>query len=328
MSNTITPRENLERFFRRESVRWMPTHGDILSFRPRMHPDNYATHLVVDAEPAPEYDSDVAIGWFGLEWQFVPQAGGATVRPGHPTLTDMSEWEKVISIPDLDELDWEGSAKINHDYLAASDKMREVACLSGLWERLISLMDVDNAAIAMIDEDQQEGVHRFFSAMCDMYDEMIDRYARYYSLDMLMMHDDWGSQRAPFFSLDTCREMLVPYLKRIVDACHRNGLRFELHCCGKNELLVPAMIEAGVDLWCGQPMNDFDMLTEKYADSCLAFGVLTPVLPEDAAEEELRAAARAFFDHYKDRRAIITERRSDPRIIKLVREISESYYAS
>ena len=35
-------------------------------------------------------------------------------------------------------------------------------------------------------------------------------------LDGVLFHDDWGSQRAPFFSLDVCMEMVAAYLKQIV----------------------------------------------------------------------------------------------------------------
>jgi len=241
----------------------------------------------------------------------VPQVGGATVKPGKPALTDICNWREQIAMPDLDAMDWEGSAAKNKAFLDTT-QARELCMLSGLWERLISLMDVDNAAVALIDEDQQEGVHDFFSTLCDLYDELIDRYATYFDLDMIVMHDDWGTQRAPFFSLDTCREMIVPYMKRVVDACHRNGLIFELHCCGMNETLVPAMIEAGVDLWCGQTMNDFEKLSAMYPDSCLSFGVTLPPLDESATEDEVAALAKQYFNTYKDRRAVFTG--LDPRM--------------
>ena len=326
----VSPRENIKLYFERKKPYWIPVMGmmgEVLGFRPRMHPDNVATHLVVDGEGPMEYaPGNVQEGWFGLMWQFVPLVNGATVRPGAPTVPDMARWEEYVHIPDLDEMDWERSAEANRAWFAASDQFHEVCCLSGLWERLISLCDVEGAAVALIDEDQKEGVHRFFSALCDMYEDMIARYARYFDLDMLLMHDDWGTQNAPFFSLDTCREMIVPYLKRIVDACHRNGLRFELHCCGQVEALVPAMIEAGADIWCGQTLNDYVRLSGLYPDTCLTFGMTLPAPAEDATEEELRTAARDFVELCKDRRLVLNGA-TDPRLQALVYEESRKYYA-
>ena len=43
---------------------------------------------------------------------------------------------------------------------------------------------------------------------------MISHYMEGLTIDGVMFHDDWGSQRAPSFSPATCREMIVPYLKR------------------------------------------------------------------------------------------------------------------
>jgi hypothetical protein len=34
---------------------------------------------------------------FGIEWEYIPAAGGSMVRPGKPFLEDANEWkEKVV----------------------------------------------------------------------------------------------------------------------------------------------------------------------------------------------------------------------------------------
>ena len=149
----------------------------------------------------------------------------------------------------------------------------------------------------MVDSEQQDAVKALFDRLCDMYEEMIDLFIQYYDMDVFFFHDDWGTQRAPFFSLDLIREMLVPYLKRLVDYCHSKGCCLELHCCGKNELIVPAMIEAGVDAWSGQPINDKDMLFREYGDQ-FVFGIEFPPLPQDASDEECLKSAKEYFDKY------------------------------
>ena len=182
----ISPRENLELLFNGETPYWMPVVGmrgwDVHVFRPRLFPDNVATHLVYDAQPQIPYESHLCKGWFDLEWEFVPQAGGATVHPGKPKVPSMVNWEDYISLPDVESLDWAGSAEINREYLK-TDNVRQIAFLSCLWERLISLMDVENAAVALIDEEEQEGVHRLFDRLCDMYDKMIGKAKQYYDID-------------------------------------------------------------------------------------------------------------------------------------------------
>ena len=92
--------------------------------------------------------------------------------------------------------------------------------------------------------------------------------------------------------------MILPYLKRVIDACHANGMKFELHSCGKNETMVPNMIEAGVDLWCGQEVNDFEKLAHEYKDAPIVFGIPAPAIPEGATQEEIDAIAADILERY------------------------------
>ena len=51
----------------------------------------------------------------------------------------------------------------------------ELCLLDGFWERLISLMDVSGAAIALVDEDQKDALHAFFDRYADHMIECIRR---------------------------------------------------------------------------------------------------------------------------------------------------------
>ena len=298
----ITAKENFRLFYTTRKPYWIPSTGwgacDMNQFRPRILLENVVNHIVCDGEDPIEYtDLVMKSDWFDLEWEFVPVTGGATVRPGFQKVPDMSHWEDYISIPSLDQLDFEDSARKNARFLD-TPQLNTLSGVAGPWERLISLMDVADAAMALIDEDQQEGVKRFFDQYTDM---IIDYYRRTKAtcpIDAINIHDDWGHQNGPFFSLDTAREMLVPYLKKLTDAAHEMGLFFDLHSCGKNERLDPAYIEAGVDSWSPQPINDVYMLAEQYKDAPIAFGVQSIPLPENASETQLREAADEWFETY------------------------------
>jgi hypothetical protein len=172
--------------------------------------------------------------------------------------------------------------------------------MTGFFERLISFMDFDGAALALIDEDQKDALHELFDALADLYIKMIDKYIWAYNINALSFHDDWGAQKAPFFSLATVREMIVPHLKKVVDYCHSRGLIFDMHSCGKNEMLVPAYIEAGCDSWGGQTINDRPLIYAQYAgqliitmDSDLQIVPNEPVDPEEA-----KASAKRFVDKF------------------------------
>ena len=163
----------------------------------------------------------------------------------------------------------------------------------------MSLLGVEEAAMALIDEDDKEDVKEFFDALCVFYDKLIDKYKTYFNPDIILFHDDWGTQRSPFFSAATTREMFLPYLSRLVESCHSRGIIFELHSCGFNEPNVPVMLEAGVDIWTGQQMNDTKKLIELYGDKLL-FQVEAPVFLPGTPKEEIVKTAEAFFENYKD----------------------------
>ncbi|MCL1802667.1 MAG: hypothetical protein FWG30_03350 [Eubacteriaceae bacterium] len=326
----ISPKENLKLFFGGKTPYWIPKvgfgGGDLKGFRPRLHPDNVVTHIITDGEPPMQFPENIMrSSWFELDWEFVPSANGATVHPGNPKVPDISRWEDYVSIPDLDSLDWDSCARNNADFMD-TDKAVELGILTGFWERLVALCDVDKAAMALIDEDDKEGVHRLFDKIADMHIGYITRMKEICDIDGVLIHDDWGHQNAPFFSLETAQEMLVPYLKRVVGHCHSLGLFYEQHSCGKCEILVPAYVEAGVDVWCGQPMNDFDRLSEEYISEHIAFGMPGPVIAEGTPDEQIREIAKDWVEKYKDRRVVLTQFGLSPIFTDAVYEYSRKAY--
>ena len=61
------------------------------------------------------------------------------------------------------------------------------------------------------------------------------------------------------------------------------------------------MIEAGVDMWGGQPMNDKKMLCEKYGDKII-LGVSPTNLTTESTDEEIRAAYEKYVEDFIDYR--------------------------
>lgn len=293
----LTPRENYLRLFRNEPVEWTPSLLDARMFTPSIIPENIVRGLVIEQNPFPE-EKYGGTGWFGVEWYYDPNAKGSMEK--NRLLGDISEWEEKIVFPDLDSYDWEGCARANAEYLK-TDKMLYTMLYTGYFERLISFMDYADAAVALVDEDSQEYVHRLFDRLTDFYIDFVQRMHRHFGVERFLVHDDWGTQRSPAISPETHREMIMPYVRRLVAAFHEEGIIYEQHSCGMIEPMVPALIDAGVDTWSSQRgANDIDKLIEQYGDR-FVFGVSAPPY-NSAGDEATRADIAEFISKYKDKR--------------------------
>jgi len=294
----VPPRDNVIALYKGELPLWIPAGSDRRSMTPRIDPDNIARCFVFDAQPLAEEEMTGGFDKHGIEWVYIPVARGSMVKPGNPLLKDANDWESVVPFPDLDAWDWAGSIAANKPALDSDDRALTITIMTGFFERLISLMDFDKAAVAMIDDEQKDAVKALFNRLADLYIDMLQRYKKAYDPVILCLHDDWGSQRSPFFSLATVREMIVPAISRVSAAAHEADMFFDIHSCGKNELLVPAYIEAGCDSWGGQSMNDKAMLHEKYGDK-LIIGLEPDItFTPDTTDEEAVAAAKRFVQRF------------------------------
>ncbi|NLW71145.1 MAG: hypothetical protein GX061_08710, partial [Eubacteriaceae bacterium] len=295
----ISPKENFKRVFSGQKPVYIPLLSDMTAFSPGILPDHRVRAWALEMDSSLPGDPNCKGGedMFGVFWEYVPVTGGSMVRPGEPKIPDITRWEEYITFPDISLWDWEGSAQRNKA-ITETDRPLRIWLMNGLNERLISLMDFKNVMIAYVDEEQKEGVKRFYNALCDFYDELIYRYRKYYGADVLMFNDDWGTQKGPQFSPDTAREMLVPYMRRIVESCHKNDMHFELHCCGKNEKLTEVIVEAGVDIWLPQEdLNDMEAIFNASKDSGM-YMLLPSGTNPDMSDEQVYEAAEIFMEKY------------------------------
>ncbi len=282
----VTPRENMAAVFYDKKPFWMPTGSESRMIGPDSYNDNLGRGMGHDNKDA-----------FGIEWEWIPAVGGSIVRPGSPFMTDVNEWREKVRFPDIDSWDWEAEAekqKIDGRF------PYQCSLINGFWfERLISFMDFAPAAMALIDEEQQDAVKELFQATTDFACRVVDKICEYWPmLDGFNIHDDWGAQKAPFFSLDVAYEFFVPYMKQLTDHIHSKGRYATLHSCGHVDTRVQCFIDGGFDSWDPQAMNDIHMLYEKYGDK-IVLGVYPDKFdPVTTPEDEQRRLAREFVDEF------------------------------
>ncbi|NTW72769.1 MAG: methyltransferase [Eubacteriaceae bacterium] len=268
-------------------------------FNPNFIPDNVSRAFVFDHSFVPGV-SNLCAGkdMFGIQWEYEESAGGSMVRPGNPLLTDMNDWTDKVVWPDINTWDWEGAREKNKEYFV-QDKLVITWIFSGFFERLISFMDFENAAMALIDDEQEDAVKGFFDRLSDLYIQMIDKYVTHFpEIDVFYVHDDWGAQKDTFFSPSAAKELIVPYMRKVTDFIHEKGKLAEFHSCGMNEKQIKNIIDAGWDVWTPQTMNDTQKLYEEYGDQII-IGVMPELFdPKTKSEEEQRAYAREFANKF------------------------------
>lgn len=296
----ISDKEAVKRMFRREPVWQCCGMGvEYFSFNPAVNPDNIARAYVIDATARKDKQGQAGgKDMFGIEWEYEPSVGGSMVRPGNVFAETADELLEKTVWPDVDAWDWAGSAEANKNFLS-KEKFNIVWFMNGWYERLIAMMGFENAAVAMIDEEQQDDVKTFFDKLTDLYIRIAEHYIESYpGLDGFYVHDDWGSQRETFFAPSVAKEMIVPYMRRFTDFLHSKGLFCDLHSCGMNMRQVPNFIEAGWDSWRPQLMNDAGELYELYGDKIIIAVPPETYDPETTSPEEQRAYARAYAEKY------------------------------
>jgi len=143
--------------------------------------------------------------------------------------------------------------------------------------------------------------HRLFRAMTDFYKRVIERSATELKLDGMFTSDDLGTQRGPFFSLDTFREFYKPYYKEVIDTAHDNGMHFWLHTCGNIELFMEDFIEIGLDVI--HPIQKYTMdekaIAGRYQDRiCIWSGFDVQQTIPWGTPEEVRKEVRFLLDTY------------------------------
>jgi len=281
-----TAKENYHSTFKDKDQVWMLDGSGSMMFAPNVIPDNIARAFSVEANRlAPSGGKDM----FGLDWVYEPTVGGSIEDPTKPVLfDDANDWEEKIVWPDIDSWDWKGSGEANKEYLN-TDKYVSLWFLNGCWfERLISFMGFENASIALIDEDQQDAVKALFEKTTDLYIRLVDKCCETYGdgFDAFTVHDDWGSQKDCFFSPQVGKEMIVPYMKKLVDHIHSKGKVADLHSCGCLNKQIANFVEAGWDSWIPMSMNDTHKMYEDFGDKMVISVVADPFDPATTSEAE------------------------------------------
>jgi hypothetical protein len=117
----------------------------------------------------------------------------------------------------------------------------------------------------------------------------------------LFVADDWGTQAGPFVSAKLFGEFFAPRYRTIFAAIHACGWHVILHSCGRINLLVPSLIELGVDVLNMQQSRNYGLVEfgEQFRGKVcfLATVDIQSTMPR-GIEQEIREEARLLVRHW------------------------------
>ncbi len=283
MSNTSNGRDNLLAVYRHERPPRLPRNGDTAFM---MFPGDWSM------EPEQGFD------WWGVHWTVIPLAGQMVTETGSHSITDLTTWREQMKIPDpYTACDWPEIAKVRSAHWNRDTQMGALIMLEGHFERMHSLMGFENALISFYDEDCQDAIRDLFSEITAYKFKCLDIAKKYFNPDVIVFHDDWGTDRNMFFNPLIWHEYIKPELKKVVDETHRLGMRFEMHSCGHIQETVESLVEEiGIDSiqTLQYPQNDIRMIKNNWGDRLVIRGGYDGqlIMSPGVTDEEIRASAR------------------------------------
>jgi hypothetical protein len=288
----ISPRENFQRVLKRDHPLWVPNSANDF---------NYVLGGDLTGLPDLRFDFTERCDWtdlFGCVWEYVPSAGGSMLKPHQaPVLDDITEWEKKIVWPDLDEERIKRSCeKVMSRPDFHPEKMNYYDLGQGCTERLVAVLGgYTEAMLALAVEP--EACREFMCELSRFHCRMLDKIARYFPTDMIMYHDDWGTERESFFGEKMMEEVVYEPSEIIFRHVKESGITMLFHTCGCVKRFVPYMVSLGADfLQLQSRANDIKAYKEQYGDK---LGFDLPMLGA-TSEEVVQNVRQNVQDFAKD----------------------------
>lgn len=263
----VTPLENFRLAAARKTPYWMP--NALMDGQSLMGQD-LVTGNVRGMQSSADFSRIVTENycfkdWFNTEWTWVTSAGGAMLKPGTCLCDDITQWEKKVLFPDLNEWDF---TTVRDKFMKTYDpaKVMHINIGLGLTERLVSVLGgYTEAMLALAVEP--EAVRDFLNRFAGFTIEYFDLIASLYPVNMITYHDDWGTEKDTFFSEKMMEELVFEPTKRIVDHIKSKGVIFEFHSCGNITRFIPYMIALNMDfLQIQRRAVDMPAMKKKYGD--------------------------------------------------------------
>ena len=246
----IPERENLLLAFEHKRPVWMPNfEGD--------------SQIACNGTAMPggfTEDKEVRTNFLGIPFCYSEAQKSAT--PCGAVLSEVINWEKELVLPDIESLGLKENAAgyVRDENLVVGGHL-DSAC----FEQLHMLEGFEQALIDLITEPA--ACRNLFEALVDFELNIFKKQHSLYNFDYILYHDDWGTQRGPFFSIDLFKEAILPPTIRLAKGIKAQGVKLVFHNCGLIDNFIPFLVEdIGADGLQIQTINNIEHIISTYGD--------------------------------------------------------------
>ncbi len=212
----------------------------------------------------------------------------------------------ALSIKDLEAYPWPENDWF--DYSNIRNELEEwkdfsiMATGASVFQHATYLRGMDTLMMDMMTDPEMANF--VLDKFCDFYYEY---YCRLFEvagdlIDVFALADDLGMQNTLLISPEMFEEFVAPRLKRMAELAHSYDIKLLLHTCGNIEILIPRLIELGVDILDPIQPESMDPISikEKYGDKiCLRGGISVQNVVSRGSIEEVEAETKRIVEALK-----------------------------
>jgi len=219
-----------------------------------------------------------------------------TDMPGIETKNDPTKWNLEFTSfihdrPDLNKFPWDAAGEIDFTKILAVGKllpegMKAIAVSGKIFTLTWMLMGFNNFALKLIMEESL--VADVFERVAEIQLKALDQIFAMDYVAGVWVVDDLGFRTGPMIAPAAFKKHVFSWYKKVADRCHDNNRLFLMHSDGDITILMPDLIDMGVDVI--QPIDptcmDIAKVKRLYGDRiCIVGNVSNEMLQIGSVEE-------------------------------------------
>jgi len=199
--------------------------------------------------------------------------------PDKVVIKDIEDWKEYVHAPSLKFTDEEWAIfQGMYEAVDTSKAWKAAFVAPGLFEQCHHLGEISTTLMNFYEYPDE--MHDLIKYLTEWELELAEGICSHLHPDMLFHHDDMGTQKSTFMSVDMWNEFYLEPYRELYKYYHDHGVELIVHHSDSYAAtLVPSMIEMGIDVWQGCfSTNNLPELIKKYGGQISFMGGIENML--------------------------------------------------